>query len=122
MSFEEKQTENLFSYGTLQTERVQLATFGRRLEGKPDILVGYRLAMVPIKDQNVIATSGDTHYRNAQFTGIAADLIEGTVFAVTEKELEQADTYEKDADYKRVIVELSSGINAWVYMNIRQSV
>ena len=32
----------LFSYGTLQQEDVQLATFGRRLTGVSDALVGYR--------------------------------------------------------------------------------
>jgi len=30
----------LFSYGTLQEERVQLSTFGRRLSGEPDALPG----------------------------------------------------------------------------------
>ena len=40
--------ENLFSYGTLQSEAVQLATFGRRLEGKADRLIGYRVSMIPI--------------------------------------------------------------------------
>lgn len=34
MAFDD--TENLFSYGTLQSEAVQLATFGRRLEGTVD--------------------------------------------------------------------------------------
>ena len=120
MSLEEKETENLFSYGTLQIEEVQLATFGRRLEGKPDILVGYSLTMIRIQDQNFAAISGATHHRNIQFTGLASDLVEGTVFTVTKKELEQADVYEEVADYKRVLVQLKSGMNAWVYLNIRQ--
>ncbi|HZS07658.1 MAG TPA: gamma-glutamylcyclotransferase family protein [Blastocatellia bacterium] len=120
MSPQEKETESLFSYGTLQAEAVQLATFGRRLEGRPDALVGYSLTMIPIRDQNVVATSGDTHYRNVQFTGIASDLVEGTVFRVTRKELEQADAYEEVADYKRVPVQLRSGMNAWVYLHISQ--
>ena len=117
MSPEEKVTENLFSYGTLQTEAVQLATFGRRLEGKPDALVGYSLAMIPIQDQNFVALSGAAHHRNAQFTGLVSDLVEGTVFRVTREELEQADAYEP-ADYKRVLAPLRSGMNAWVYMSI----
>ena len=119
MSLEEKESENLFSYGTLQTEAVQLATFGRRLEGKPDILVGYSLTIVQVEDQNFVALSGAALHRNLQFTGIASDLVEGTVFTVTRKELEQADAYEP-ADYKRVLVQLKSGMNAWVYLNIRQ--
>jgi hypothetical protein len=114
MSLEEKQTENLFSYGTLQTEAVQLATFGRRLEGRPDLLVGYSLTMIRIQDQNFVAVSGGAHHRIVQFTGIASDLVEGTVFTVTKKELEQADAYEP-AGYQRVLARLRSGMNAWVY-------
>ncbi len=119
MSLEEKETVNLFAYGTLQSEAVQLATFGRRLEGKPDMLVGYSLTMIQIQDQNFVATSGTAHHRNLQFTGIASDLVEGTVFTVTKKELEQADAYEP-AGYKRVLTQLRSGMKAWVYLNIRQ--
>ncbi|MCI0556824.1 MAG: gamma-glutamylcyclotransferase [Anaerolineae bacterium] len=118
MSLEEKETESLFSYGTLQTEAVQLATFGRRLAGKPDALAGYSLKMVQIQDQNFVATRGAAHHRNAQFTGISSDFVEGKVFTVTKKELEQADAYEP-ADYKRVLAQLRSGVNAWVYVNIR---
>ena len=119
MNLEEIETENLFSYGTLQTEAVQLATFGRRLEGKPDILAGYSLTMIEIQDQSFVATSGAAHHRNIQFTGIASDLVEGAVFKVTKKELELADAYEP-SDYKRALVQLRSGINAWVYLNIGQ--
>ena len=119
MNLEEKETENLFSYGTLQTEAVQLSTFGRRLEGKPDILVGYSLTMIRIQDQNFVATSGSAHHRIIQFTGIESDLVEGTVFTVTRKELELADAYEP-SDYRRVFARLRSGMNAWVYVNIRQ--
>src|SRR5262245_10871752 len=118
MSCEEKETENLFSYGTLQTEAVQLATFGRRLEGEPDVLIGYSLTMVRIEDQNFAALSGTAYHRNIQFTGVASDIVEGAVFTVTRKELEHADAYEP-ADYKRTFVQLKSGINAWVYVNIR---
>jgi gamma-glutamylcyclotransferase (GGCT)/AIG2-like uncharacterized protein YtfP len=118
MGFEENETENLFSYGTLQTEAVQLATFGRRLEGKPDTLAGYSLTMIRIEDQNFVAMSGSADHRNIQFTGVASDLVEGAVFKVTRKELEQADEYEP-ADYKRTLVQLKSGINAWVYVNLR---
>ena len=31
----------LFSYGTLQHEEVQLSTFGRKLAGEKDLIVGY---------------------------------------------------------------------------------
>jgi len=112
-------TENLFSYGTLRTESVQLDTFGRRLEGKPDTLVGYSLKMIRIEDQDFVALSGTADHRNLQYTGLTSDSIEGIVFRVTKKELEQADAYEPDG-YKRVLVELSSGTKAWVYINISQ--
>ena len=118
LSLVEKETENLFSYGTLQSEAVQLATFGRRLEGKADTLIGYSLTMIPIEDSNAVLISSDTHYRNIRLTGITSDLVEGTVFTLTRKELEQADEYEKTADYKRVLEQLKSGKNAWVYLNI----
>jgi gamma-glutamylcyclotransferase (GGCT)/AIG2-like uncharacterized protein YtfP len=117
MSLEEREAEYLFSYGTLQTEEVQLSTFGRRLEGKPDILVGYTLAMIQIEDQNFVNLSGSALHRNLQFTGIASDLVEGMVFVVTKKELEQADAYEP-ANYKRVLIELRSGLSAWVYLSV----
>jgi hypothetical protein len=41
--------EKLFSYGTLQQEGVQLATFGRKLEGRPDQLNGYKLGLLEIE-------------------------------------------------------------------------
>jgi gamma-glutamylcyclotransferase (GGCT)/AIG2-like uncharacterized protein YtfP len=115
MKLEEKETEYLFAYGTLQTEAVQLATFGRRLAGQPDALTGYRLAMVEIEDQAFVTASGSAQHRNLQFTGLASDFVEGTVFTVTREELEQADEYEP-ADYKRTFVQLRSGVKAWVYV------
>src|SRR5207244_3523330 len=117
MSLEAKETEHLFAYGTLQTEAVQLPTFGRKLKGKPDALVGYHLTMIEVQDQDFVATSGTAHHRNLQFTGLASDFVEGTVLTVTRKELEQADAYEP-ADYERVLVQLRSGMDAWVYLSI----
>ncbi len=108
----------LFSYGTLQTKAVQLATFGRELDGRPDSLPGYARSMVEITDPEVIATSGATHHPIVAFTGNPADSVDGMVFSITEKELAAADDYEV-ADYKRVAVQLSSGIEAWVYIDAR---
>ena len=113
---EREQTERLFSYGTLQTESVQLSTFARRLDGSPDTLPGYRLQMIQIRDQNFVTTSGAEYHRNLEFTGNTSDLVEGTVFSITQQELEQADAYEPDG-YKRVRVKLRSGNEAWVYLN-----
>ncbi|HEX8778175.1 MAG TPA: gamma-glutamylcyclotransferase family protein [Rhodanobacter sp.] len=108
-------SEYLFSYGTLQGEAVQLATFGRRLTGTPDLLRGYRLDMLAIRDASVVATSGAEHHPIASHTGDAAHAVPGTVFRLTPEELAQADAYEVD-DYRRVAVMLASGLQAWMYM------
>lgn len=47
-------TEYLFSYGTLRYEKVQLATFGRKLTGQPDLLPGYFLEKLKISDPEVV--------------------------------------------------------------------
>lgn len=119
MSLEETEIEHLFSYGTLQTEAVQRATFGRRLEGQPDRLASYRLTLIEIQDQDFVVTSGSAQHRNLQFTGSASDFVAGTVLTLTRQELEQADAYEP-VEYKRVLVQLQSGINAWVYVSVQQ--
>ncbi|HEY2963698.1 MAG TPA: gamma-glutamylcyclotransferase family protein [Pyrinomonadaceae bacterium] len=114
-SNENTPTQNLFAYGTLQTTAVQLSTFGRRLGGKADALVGYRLQMIRIDDQEFVAASGTADHRNLEFTGNNSDVVEGTVFTVTTSELKQADAYEP-AGYERSLVQLRSGLNAWVYL------
>jgi hypothetical protein len=45
-----------------------------------------------------------------------SDFVEGIVFRVTRKELEHSDAYEP-AGYGRVVVQLRSGRDAWVYLN-----
>lgn len=109
--------ENLFTYGTLQTEEVQLATFGRRLEGHADALPGYALRSIEIEDEDFVTKSGTKIHRNLQFTGDPSDFVEGTVYSVTQQELEEADGYEPEG-YKRVLVQLRSGAKAWVYLNM----
>jgi hypothetical protein len=115
MSFEEQPTENLFSYGTLQLEEVQLATFGRKLEGRADALTGYRLVMIKITDEDFVVKSGTADHRNLQFTGDSEDLVEGCALKVTRAELEQADAYEPEG-YVRVKTRLKSGADAWVFV------
>lgn len=110
-------TENLFTYGTLQLEDVQLATFGRRLEGHADALPGYSLKTIVIEDEEFVVKSGTRIHRNLQFTGDPSDFVEGTIYSVTQQELEQADLYEPDG-YERVLVQLRSGAKAWVYLNV----
>ncbi|RAR52292.1 gamma-glutamyl AIG2-like cyclotransferase [Paraburkholderia unamae] len=108
--------EYLFSYGTLQLEQVQLATFGRKLDGQADEMPGYSLTMLKIDDPAVVATSGKTHHPVVAYTGNASQRVAGTVFAITAEELAHADEYEVD-DYRRDRVTLASGISAWVYVD-----
>jgi len=107
---------HLFSYGTLQQVDVQLSTFGRKLDGRPDALIGFAQTLVEIKDPHVLKTSGKTHHPIVTFTGVGTDQVAGTVFEVTDQEIADADRYEV-ADYKRVAVTLGSGLQAWVYVD-----
>jgi gamma-glutamylcyclotransferase (GGCT)/AIG2-like uncharacterized protein YtfP len=106
----------LFSYGTLQQEDVQLATFGRLLRGQPDELPGFEQSLVKIEDPQVVATSGKTHYDNVVFNNSSDSRVSGTVFEVTYAELVAADKYEETAAYKRIEITLASGKLAWVYV------
>ena len=112
--------EYLFSYGTLRLASVQLATFGRLLQGAEDSLSGFRLAQLKIEDENVIAISGKDVHTIAQFTGKESDVIRGTVFRLTRNDIFQADEYEVAA-CKRVAVILQSGKRAWVYVDREQA-
>ena len=118
MTDEDIANDWLFSYGTLQSGQVQLDTFGRRLEAHTDTLVGFRLALIRIGDAAFVALSGSAEHRTLQRTGSPADTVEGSVLAVTRRELEQADAYEPDG-YGRISVELQSGRQAWVYLHTR---
>ena len=110
-------TEKLFSYGTLQYETVQLANFGRKLEGNKDQLPGFQLSMLEITDPDVVATSGEAFHPIISYTGNSINCVDGIVFDISAEELIRADFYEV-SDYKRIKVKLSSGVSAWVYVNI----
>jgi gamma-glutamylcyclotransferase (GGCT)/AIG2-like uncharacterized protein YtfP len=105
----------LFSYGTLQQREVQLASFGRVLDGEADALPGYRLEVLEITDPSVVELSGKTHHPILRPSENPDDEVAGTVFKVTEAELAAADAYEV-ADYVRVNLRLQSGAEAWVYV------
>ncbi len=111
-------TEFLFSYGTLQLEAVQLANFGRRLIGKPDVLPLFAETQIQIDDETTVSLSGKTHHPIAQFTGRPSDTISGTVYEVTPEEIEKADEYEVP-EYQRASVVLQSGKRAWAYVDSR---
>lgn len=105
----------MFSYGTLQLKSVQLSNFGRELTGRPDAMVGWHRAMVEITDPDVLRQSGETHHPIVSPSDNPADEVPGVVFEITPDELIAADGYEV-ADYKRVLVTLKSGAEAWVYV------
>jgi RimJ/RimL family protein N-acetyltransferase len=108
----------LFAYGTLQFESVQMATFGRRLAGSRDALAGFVLVPLTIDDPAVVAVSGKAQHTMARFTGRQSDVIPGTVFSISEHEIQSADRYEVAA-VKRVAVVLQSGVPAWAYVDAR---
>jgi gamma-glutamylcyclotransferase (GGCT)/AIG2-like uncharacterized protein YtfP len=110
--------EQLFSYGTLQREQVQLKTFGRRLFGDADSLIGYRLVMITVTDEEFVKKNGAVQ-RNVVFTGHDSDVVEGVRLSLTKEELDQADAYEP-AGYERVQVQLRSGAKAWCYTSKTQ--
>ena len=106
--------EMLFSYGTLQDEKVQLATFDRKLSGTKETLLGYKLSKVKITDKAVIKTSGKDIHPILKKSDNVEDIVEGTVFKLTSNELSQADGYEVE-EYKRVSATLKSGLECWIY-------
>lgn len=105
----------LFSYGTLQQREVQLGNYGRELNGQPDTLAGYRLDDITIDDPQVVELSGKSVHRIAIATGRADDRVSGTLFELTDAELEATDGYEIPA-YSRIEVTLASGRTCWVYV------
>jgi len=107
--------ENLFSYGTLQLEQVQLELFGRTLKMEPDALIGFKKEKIIIKSESVVSLSGEEEHVIIRYTGNDSDVIEGAVLSITLDELNRADAFETD-DYKRINVTLRSGKVAWAYV------
>ena len=107
----------LFSYGTLQHEDVQVSTFGRKLEGEKDLLVGYEPSLVKIAEPAMAARLKKTHHDNVSKTEDDWSNVQGTVFELTDDELAKADSFEAEFNYKRINVALASGSDAWVYVH-----
>jgi hypothetical protein len=105
----------LFSYGTLQKEKVQLELFGRVLDGTSDALRGYKVTPVEIKDEAFLARGEQKHQLTAVSSQNKNDIIEGTALQITEEELSIADKYEPEG-YKRIKVVLESGKEARLYV------
>lgn len=56
---------HLFSYGTLQLDSVQIASFGRLLDGCEDSMPGFRKGLVEITDPDVLEKSGEPSWTNS---------------------------------------------------------
>ena len=110
----------IFSYGSLREERVQLSTFGRRLEGWADAVVGYDRSSVINDDPEAVAVSGTREHANLVPATTAAR-VEGMVFEITDAELVRVDEYERRFSYERIDVGLASGGRAWVYVFVPKS-
>ncbi|MES1222342.1 MAG: gamma-glutamylcyclotransferase family protein [Bacteroidota bacterium] len=107
--------EYLFSYGTLQKEKVQVELFGKILQGSADSLKGYKVATIEIRDEAFLSKGENKYQQTLIPTNNGTDSIEGTVFEISEEELFLADKYEPD-NYKRVKVVLESGKETWIYL------
>jgi hypothetical protein len=105
----------LFSYGTLQLREVQLANYGRELDGSPDALVGYRMIILPDRDAHAVRISGTKTHFVVRRTGNPADRVPGIVYLLTRNELAETDRYE-GSDYGRAELDLESGRRALVYV------
>jgi hypothetical protein len=104
----------IFSYGTLQQEGVQISTFGRALDGQPDELIGFVQTTVEIEDPAFVAASGARVHAIVRFNGREDSRVRGMAFEVSDDELLRADRYEP-AGYERILAQLASGKEAWVY-------
>jgi hypothetical protein len=103
----------LFAYGTLLDARVQRAVFGRRLEGRPDVLPGFVRGSAEFRDPH--GPAPPARYPDIVPTGRETDRVPGQTFELGADDLRAADAYETSA-YIRREVTLASGCAAWVYM------
>jgi len=109
--------EYLFSYGTLQKEKVQMDLFGRTLTGLADVLTCYKMSAIKITDTAFLSNGEETYQKTLVASGDKSDRVSGTALEVTGSELLIADSYEP-ANYKRVSVRLESGKAAWIYIAV----
>ena len=94
----------LFAYGTLLDPGIQEQVIGLCIQGRPDVLEGYRLASVEDGGEtfpNIVVASGEC--------------VSGRILELTREEFARADRYEGDL-YVREWLTLGSGLSAWVYI------
>ena len=104
----------IFSYGTLQMEKVQRALFGRLVAMEDDVLLGYRTVAIEVTEPDPLDYSGlPVHQALVPAEPDAA--IPGKILTTDDGDLPAIDAYEGDL-YVRVAVTLASGMRAWVYV------
>jgi gamma-glutamylcyclotransferase (GGCT)/AIG2-like uncharacterized protein YtfP len=104
----------LFVYGSLREAEVQRAVFGRVIGGEPDALPGYRLGTIDIRD--VDGDGGITRYQNIFPSGESGDEVPGLVLTLTVADFDAADDYETPTAYRRIVVRLKAGGQAYAYI------
>lgn len=104
----------LFSYGTLQLEKVQRMLFGRLVPMEADTLTGFKAIEITIRDPQVLDASGiETHLALIPDTNAAP--IPGKVLEIADTDWPALDAYEGE-NYRRIETVLASGRTAWVYI------
>jgi len=106
--------EYLFSYGTLQNEKVQIDLFGRSLAGSADVLRGYKVSTIEITDETFLSKGEGKYQKTLMISANENDIVRGIVFEITGDELLIVDGYEP-GNYKRTRVMVKSGKKVWIY-------
>ena len=104
----EPDTYPLFVYGTLLDPQVQQMVFGRPVPGHPDRLPGFVR-----RERSVAGRYAEVVRDPAKEAGVS-----GQRLVLDGPELARADVYETSL-YYRELVELASGLKAWVYLAAR---
>ena len=107
--------EYLFSYGTLQKQKVQIDLFGRTLVGSADVLRGYKVSTIEITDETFLSKGEGKYQKTLMVSANKNDVVRGTVFEITSDELLTADGYEP-GNYKRAKAMVESGKKVWIYI------
>jgi len=110
--------EFIFSYGTLQNEKVQQALFGRMVPLQADNLMGYKSIAIEITDSAFLSKGESPYQHTLVKSGNPNDIIQGSVLEITNEELLITDSYEP-GNYKRIKIMLQSGKEAWIYVVIQ---
>ena len=107
--------EYLFSYGTLQLDRVQIQTYGRKLKGVKDEISNFKIEQIEIFDDKILEKSKQRFHPIAIPTQNEYDYVEGVIYEITKQELLETDAYEV-SNYKRLLKRFKSGKKAWIYV------